>query len=67
MPRPEFLVERCKGCELCTRACPQKIIKIGTKFNIKGYRAAICVDESKCSGCTLCARTCPDLVIRIHK
>ncbi|WP_312201092.1 4Fe-4S dicluster domain-containing protein [Anaerospora hongkongensis] len=67
MPRPVFTEERCKGCALCTKACPKKIIGISTRFNSKGYQPATCTDESKCIGCSLCAKTCPDIVIEIHK
>lgn len=67
MPKPVFNAERCKGCELCTAACPKKIVVIGDCFNSRGYRSAACRDESQCIGCLLCARTCPDLAIEIHK
>ena len=67
MARPVFREERCKGCELCVKACPKKIITLSNHFNAKGYRPASCIDESKCIGCMLCAKTCPDLVIEIHK
>lgn len=67
MPRPIFNEERCKGCELCTVACPHKIIVLADRFNSKGYRPATCIDETKCVGCALCAKTCPDIVIEIHK
>ena len=67
MPRPFFLSERCKGCELCTTACPKKIIVMSTSFNNKGYNFSTCTDESKCIGCALCAKTCPDNAIEIHK
>ena len=67
MPKVTFREERCKGCELCTKVCPKKIIVIASKFNSKGYRPAVCLDEKQCIGCTLCAKTCPDVVIEIHK
>ena len=45
--------ERCKGCGLCVRACPKKLLQISkTKLNAKGYHPA---------------RTCPDVVIHIEK
>jgi len=60
--------ERCKGCALCVRACPKKIIELSkTKINAKGYRPAEVTNMEACIGCTACARTCPDVVIHIEK
>ena len=67
MPKPVFTTERCKGCELCTVVCPQKIIQLAEIFNSKGYRPAMCIDEELCVGCALCAKTCPDVVIEVYK
>ena len=67
MPRPVFSQERCKGCELCTAACPKKLLVMSTTFNSKGYNFSTCPDDSECVGCCLCARACPDVVIEIHK
>jgi 2-oxoglutarate ferredoxin oxidoreductase subunit delta len=67
MPKPVFREERCKGCSLCTTACPKKIVVLSDRFNAKGYRVATCSDESKCIGCCLCAKTCPDVVIEVYK
>ncbi len=66
MAKPVFYEERCKGCELCTVACPKKIIVLSDRINSKGYHPAACIDELKCIGCMLCAKTCPDMVIEIH-
>ncbi|MBW2526108.1 MAG: 4Fe-4S binding protein, partial [Deltaproteobacteria bacterium] len=34
---PKVIVDenRCKGCELCTRACPQQILAMSKDFNTK--------------------------------
>ncbi len=59
---------RCKGCGLCVRACPKKIVAISkTKLNDKGYHPAEVIDMSQCIGCASCARTCPDVVITVEK
>ncbi len=60
--------ERCKGCGLCVRACPKKIVQLAkTKLNSKGYHPAQITDISACVACAACARTCPDVVIQIEK
>lgn len=60
--------ERCKGCGLCVRACPKKIMQLSqTKLNAKGYHPAEVVDIGACIACASCARTCPDTVIQVEK
>ena len=65
MPLVQIEKDRCKGCELCVRACPQEIIKMSKEINTKGYFFAQVVDQPRCIGCQLCAITCPDLAIEI--
>jgi len=67
MPRVIVDANRCKGCALCTRACPKKIMALAKTFNAKGYNPAECIDETKCIGCALCGRTCPDVAIEVYK
>lgn len=67
MQRVVFDEERCKGCELCTAVCPQKIIFMADRFNSKGYRVATVTEQEKCTSCALCARTCPDVVISVYR
>lgn len=60
--------EKCKGCSLCVRACPQKIIALSkANMNEKGYYTAEVIDRKKCIACSACARTCPDCCIQIKK
>jgi 2-oxoglutarate ferredoxin oxidoreductase subunit delta len=58
--------ERCKGCEVCVIACPQKCISLGDKLNMKGYTYAV-QDATNCVGCTACATTCPDGAITVYQ
>ena len=67
MAKPVFNEQRCKSCELCTVACPKKIIGIAGYLNTNGFHPAICKDESACIGCALCARICPDMAIEVYK
>lgn len=58
----------CKGCGLCTLACPKKILAISkTESNDKGYFVVEITEPEKCIGCTACAIMCPDCVIEVEK
>jgi len=59
--------EKCKGCELCTVACPKDIIVMAKHFNEKGYHPAQQINPEKCTGCAFCAMTCPDVAIEVFK
>ncbi len=69
MSRVKFLEERCKGCLLCTVACPKEIIRQSDRFNQHGYKVAEvpAEDMDKCTGCTSCALMCPDIAIRVYR
>lgn len=58
----------CKGCALCTVACPKKIVAIDTEqLNEKGYNPARVIDIEKCIACAMCAIMCPDSAIKVEK
>ncbi len=65
MPRVDINQDRCKGCELCNRTCPQQILAMSKEINIKGYFFAQVADPARCIGCMLCAVSCPDLAITV--
>ena len=67
--RIEINDANCKGCALCTLACPQNVIVMSTDaVNAKGYYPALLVDPSgQCTGCALCAVACPDVCITVYK
>ncbi|MGI6585935.1 MAG: 4Fe-4S dicluster domain-containing protein [Gracilibacteraceae bacterium] len=66
--RVTFDEGRCKGCELCTRVCPVKIVVMDTKrINSKGYHPAAVMEIDKCIGCANCAVMCPDTAIRVEQ
>ncbi|MBM7622782.1 4Fe-4S binding protein [Sporohalobacter salinus] len=68
MAEVKFDQERCKGCELCTTACPKDLIVMSDeKTNAKGFYPATIKDQDECIGCGLCASICPDVVIEVYK
>ena len=69
MSHVEILEERCKGCLLCTAACPQKLLRCSTRFNRHGYLVVepVEVTGKACTGCASCAIMCPDVAIRVYR
>ena len=58
----------CKGCGLCTDACPKNIMEIDrSHLNKKGYHPAHCAKPEECIGCAFCALMCPDVAITVEK
>jgi len=50
--------ERCSGCEMCVRVCPQMILEVvDSKVRVK--------DETRCMGCFGCEDECPVGALRI--
>lgn len=58
--------DRCKGCGLCVRICPTRVIEIGKKLNAQGFYAAM-YTGGKCTACKSCALICPDICIEVFK
>lgn len=58
----------CKGCGLCTTACPKGIIVLDKeRLNAKGYHPAKVTDMEKCIGCGMCGIMCPDCAITVER
>lgn len=68
MAKITFKKELCKGCSLCTLACPKKLLSISkTESNAKGYFVAQIDRPEECVGCAACAIMCPDCVIEVER
>ncbi|NIQ93527.1 MAG: 4Fe-4S dicluster domain-containing protein [Desulfuromonadales bacterium] len=59
----------CKGCALCTTACPKDLIKLSDKLNKLGFLPAVIADEDQqtCISCAMCAQICPDVAIQVFR
>lgn len=66
---PHIVIDetRCKGCGLCTIACPKKLVSMSDTPNTLGYTVATFSGAEKCTGCALCAEMCPDVAISVFK
>jgi 2-oxoglutarate ferredoxin oxidoreductase subunit delta len=69
MPRARVVINRefCKGCALCTYACPRGVLVISRDFNSRGYYPVMVTDEEQCAGCGFCAQVCPDVAIAVYR
>ena len=59
--------ELCKGCLLCLRACPVKVLSADTELNSSGSHPSKVTDEDKCIACGNCYEVCPDVCIEIFE
>jgi 2-oxoglutarate ferredoxin oxidoreductase subunit delta len=69
MPRLVIDESRCKGCGLCTVACPRNLIALSQKINRQGFLPVVISPENleKCTSCAMCARVCPDVAIAVYR
>ena len=65
--KPVIDRERCKGCLLCVRACPTKVLAASGEPNSWGYYPSEVVAPDKCIACGSCYAVCPDVAITVYK
>ena len=65
VPRGEvhIIEERCKGCGFCIEFCPNDVLELSDKFNLKGYHPPVVANPEKCVNCSLCQLICPEFAI----
>ena len=57
--------ELCKGCLLCIRACPVKVLEKDSEPNSTGTYPSRVAQGEKCIACGSCYEVCPDVCISI--
>lgn len=60
-------IERCKGCGVCTVACPSDVLALKREVNSKGYNFSFMENPNACIGCANCAVVCPDSCITVYR
>jgi 2-oxoglutarate ferredoxin oxidoreductase subunit delta len=67
--RGKIVIDRelCKGCYLCIRACPVKVLEADTEPNSTGTYPSKPVRQEKCIACGSCFEVCPDVCIEIYE
>jgi len=58
--RVQIAFDECKGCGRCLRACPKKLLAVGTEINKQGYFSVVAADPTDCIGCGSCFYQCPE-------
>jgi len=66
VPTPIIDADRCKGCELCVFACPERVLEMSPDINAKGYFFPDVARVEDCTGCRYCLLVCPDTAVQVE-
>jgi 2-oxoglutarate ferredoxin oxidoreductase subunit delta len=57
----------CKGCYLCVRACPVKVLEADAAPNSSRAYPVVAARAEKCIACGNCYAVCPDVCITVFE
>jgi len=60
--RPKVVIKQCKGCEVCTKICPNRAINMKFDENEEMYAS---ISSNKCIHCFKCVHNCPYSAIKV--
>jgi pyruvate ferredoxin oxidoreductase delta subunit len=63
---PRFLEEKCVGCGICAKVCPEGICHAVQKKLGKNGKPIYTFDPEYCKGCGICAKECPFGAIKME-
>ena len=52
--------QECKGCNLCIKECPCKVLDLSQDLNDSGYRYCVVKKPESYIGCGICYYSCPE-------
>ena len=66
--KPEVIKEKCVGCGICVKFCPEAAIELITDNQQQTTKNKIAdIDYYFCKGCGVCANVCPERAIIMKK
>ncbi|MBN2417149.1 4Fe-4S binding protein [bacterium] len=61
--RVVIVEDGCKGCGFCVEYCPNDVLVLSSRYNVKGYHPPEVVHPDKCVNCGFCRMICPEFAI----
>ncbi len=63
--RPEVDPNKCTGCGMCVKYCPEDCIILKNRKNPSKFKKLAEINYDFCKGCGVCAAVCPFKAIKM--